>query len=76
MCVQRKRDPVAEGLDLSVLRWRRSSKCDNTYCVEVATAPGLVLVRDSANVAGKVLVFCAAEWKIFVSRVRNNDLWV
>ncbi len=74
--MQRKRGPVAEGLDLSALRWHRSSKCDNAYCVEVAVAPGLVLVRDSASTAGKVLVFCVAEWKIFLARVRNNDVWV
>jgi Domain of unknown function (DUF397) len=50
------------------MAWRKSSYSgeNQSSCVEVAaTEPG-VLVRDSKNVAGPVLVFPVVKWQAFL----------
>jgi Domain of unknown function (DUF397) len=54
-------------------QWRRSSYCTDTTCVEVAMEPTAVAVRDSKQPAGAVLRFTPAEWRAFVSGVRNGE---
>ncbi|MFB7339327.1 DUF397 domain-containing protein [Streptomyces hydrogenans] len=54
----------------SELEWFKSSYSSNsegTDCVEVATAPGAVHVRDSKNATGPQLAFGAAAWAGFVA---------
>ncbi|MFE7334735.1 DUF397 domain-containing protein [Streptomyces griseus] len=54
----------------SELRWFRSSYSDSSNsneCVEVATAPGAVHVRDSKNVQGPRLAVTPAAWAGFVA---------
>jgi hypothetical protein len=60
-------------LDLSRVHWRKSSLSANVNCVEVAFLDGArhVAVRDSKDRQGPVLVFTAAEWQEFLSRVRR-----
>ncbi|MFH8378176.1 DUF397 domain-containing protein [Streptomyces cyaneofuscatus] len=57
-------EPLAE------LRWFKSSHSDSgsgSECVEVATAPDAVHVRDSKNVQGPSLALAPAAWAGFVS---------
>jgi hypothetical protein len=50
--------------------WRTSSKSlFNGECVEVASAKGAVLVRDSQARAGVMLAFSLRSWRLFL-----NDL--
>lgn len=58
--------------DLAELVWRRSSACDDSTCVEVAGTSNVVMVRDSMDPGGKVLVFSRPEWGTFLRYVRNN----
>ncbi|MFF9503144.1 DUF397 domain-containing protein [Streptomyces sp. NPDC014656] len=54
----------------SELEWFKSSYSSNsegTDCVEVATAPGAVHVRDSKDIAGPRLAFGPAAWAGFVA---------
>ncbi|MFI5727363.1 DUF397 domain-containing protein [Streptomyces cyaneofuscatus] len=56
--------------EASELRWFKSSYSDSSNpndCVEVATAPGAVLVRDSKNAQGPRLAVAPAAWAGFVS---------
>ncbi|MFF4082438.1 DUF397 domain-containing protein [Streptomyces sp. NPDC001777] len=46
-----------------------SSSGDGNDCVEVATAPGAVRVRDSKDCRGPRLSFTAGAWEGFVSYV-------
>ncbi|MFD8059795.1 DUF397 domain-containing protein [Streptomyces cyaneofuscatus] len=63
-------EPLAE------LRWFKSSYSDSSNsneCVEVATAPGTVHVRDSKNAHGSRLVLPVAAWAAFVPYVGGDE---
>ncbi|MEV5259987.1 DUF397 domain-containing protein [Streptomyces anulatus] len=56
--------------EASDLRWFKSSYSDSSNgseCVEVATAPDAVHVRDSKNVQGPRLAVTTAAWVGFVA---------
>lgn len=56
------------------LKWRKSSRSgtQNGNCVEVATnVAGVVAVRDSKNPDGPMLTVPSAEWRAFLSTVRQ-----
>ncbi|MFF4901150.1 DUF397 domain-containing protein [Streptomyces sp. NPDC001068] len=62
------------AIDLSHLRWRRSSysNSDGGQCLEVAPGhPSLVPVRDSKDPSRGALLFEAAAWTAFVAGVRR-----
>lgn len=57
------------------LKWRKSSRSgtDNGNCVEVATnVVGMVAVRDSKDPSGPMLSVSSAEWRAFLSTVRQD----
>ncbi|GAA2977500.1 DUF397 domain-containing protein [Streptomyces fulvorobeus] len=61
--------------DASTLEWFKSSYSDSSNsseCVEVASAPGTVHVRDSKNVQGPRLAFGPGAWAGFVSYASDN----
>ncbi|MET9530476.1 DUF397 domain-containing protein [Streptomyces sp. NPDC006649] len=56
--------------DVSELAWFKSSYSDSSSgnnCIEVASAPGTVHVRDSKNVPGPDLGFAPRVWADFVA---------
>jgi hypothetical protein len=56
--------------DASELHWFKSSFSDTSDpndCVEVATAPGIIHVRDSKNAQGPRFAVTAAAWTNFVA---------
>ncbi|MER6020088.1 DUF397 domain-containing protein [Streptomyces anulatus] len=58
--------------DASKLEWVKSSYSDSSNsneCVEIATAPDVVHVRDSKNLQGPRLAVARAAWKAFVPYV-------
>ena len=58
----------------TTMPWRRSSRCEANTCVEVATMPGGVLVRDGADPAGPVLAFDGDAWRAFLAGIRGGEL--
>ncbi|MCX4623362.1 DUF397 domain-containing protein [Streptomyces albogriseolus] len=50
------------------LTWRKSSYSnpDGAACVEVATAPRTIHVRDSKHIAGPHLTFTPTQWTAFL----------
>ncbi|MCN9241403.1 DUF397 domain-containing protein [Streptomyces sp. RY43-2] len=61
---------VACAGDASELAWFKSSYSDGPdgeSCVEVATAPGTVHVRDSKDTEGPQLALAPATWAHFVT---------
>ncbi len=58
----------------STLIWRKSSASGGDGgCVEVAKSGSSVLVRDTANRSGAVLVFTRAQWLGLLRRIRNGE---
>ncbi|MFF2923052.1 DUF397 domain-containing protein [Streptomyces celluloflavus] len=60
--------PASE--DTVELKWFKSSYSsgnEGDSCVEVATVPGVVHVRDSKNVQGPSLGFAPGTWAVFVA---------
>ncbi|MEU9887876.1 DUF397 domain-containing protein [Sphaerisporangium sp. NPDC051017] len=63
-------------MDVKNLRWRKSSYSSGNGgdCVEVASLPQRVAVRDSKNPGGPVLGCASAEWHMFVGEVKAGRL--
>jgi hypothetical protein len=56
------------------VRWRRSTKCDDDDCLEVAfPRQGTVLVRHSSHPEGPVIELTTAEWDAFLGGVMAGE---
>lgn len=58
----------------SVPKWRKSSKCGNATCVEVAKVDAdTYLIRDSKRPENPALSFTGEEWTAFVEGVQAGE---
>lgn len=59
---------------ITVTGWRKSSYSTSNggNCVEVADAPGTVLVRDTKDRTGPMLRFGPDAWRTFADRVKRS----
>jgi hypothetical protein len=62
-----------------VTTWRKSSRSGGnngggSNCVEVATTPEAILVRDSKNPDGPRLAITPAAWSTFTNTIRAGRL--
>ncbi|MFV2102366.1 DUF397 domain-containing protein [Micromonospora sp. LOL_024] len=58
-------------MDLPRVTWRESTRSGSSgNCVEVATPPQVVMVRDSKDRRGPALSFTADQWAGFVQGVK------
>ena len=55
------------------LSWRRSSKCSDGCCAEIASDGDKIYVRDGKLKEGPVLHFTRAEWTAFRDGVKTGD---
>ena len=61
------------GPHLAVI-WRKSRASDTSdQCVEIAQSGPSILVRDSQDSAGPVLVLTRAQWRGLLRRIRNGE---
>jgi hypothetical protein len=66
---------TADHPDASGAQWRKSSYSANGgNCVEVASLPGVVAVRDSKNPDGPRLAVTGNAWSAFVAGIRHGEL--
>jgi hypothetical protein len=69
-------DTTSHPVDLAHAEWRKSTRSNGQggACVEVAlNLPGIVALRDSKNPQGAALVLTPADWKAFLSGIRNGE---
>ncbi|GAB2788525.1 DUF397 domain-containing protein [Streptomyces chlorus] len=53
---------------MQTIRWQKSTYSgDSSNCVEIATAPTTILVRDSKDIAGPRLGLSPAAWAAFIT---------
>jgi hypothetical protein len=55
------------------LNWRRSTRCDNGSCVEIALLATGAAMRDSKDPEGGMLVFSSSAWTDFILAVRSGE---
>jgi hypothetical protein len=63
-------------MNLSPVTWRKSRRSEGggNNCVEVATAPGHALIRDSKNPAGHEHVVTRTAFAGLITRIKRGDL--
>jgi hypothetical protein len=54
-------------------RWRTSSFCSTSACVEIAEVPEGIMLRDSKNPHIAPFVFTKDEWSAFVQGVQAGE---
>jgi uncharacterized protein DUF397 len=60
-------------MDLASAVWRKSSYSGVNGCVEVAFVDGHIMIRDSKDQQGPILVFTPTEWDAFVRSIKDGD---
>jgi predicted secreted Zn-dependent protease len=57
------------------LTWHKAQlSTNNGACVEVASVPGKIAVRDSKNPNGPILVYASEEWRAFLDGVKTGEI--
>jgi Domain of unknown function (DUF397) len=59
--------------EITAPKWKKSTRCGNATCVEVAKVNDQYLIRDSKNPNGAPLSFTPEEWDAFVAGVRAGE---
>jgi hypothetical protein len=62
-----RKTSAGDDLDLAWFKSSYSSGSEGDSCIEVATAPGTVHVRDSKNTGGPQLALTPEAWADFVA---------
>jgi hypothetical protein len=61
-------------LEVGDLRWRTARRsAGNGACVEVAPAPGSILVRDSKDQDGPLLPYSEGSWRTFLVAAKSGQ---
>jgi hypothetical protein len=63
-------------MELNGATWRKARRSGGNggACVEVASLPGTVAVRDSKDPHGPKLAFSRDAWRTFATRVKTDAL--
>ena len=64
---------MAHGLGHTDLTWHTALSCNGGTCVMVAASGQTVFLADSKSPDGPVLKYSPAEWREFVTGIKNGD---
>jgi len=60
--------------ELMSLTWRKAKRSTtNGACIEIASVPGKIAVRDSKDPSGPVLVYTPAEFGAFLDGAKKGE---
>jgi Domain of unknown function (DUF397) len=60
--------------ELLALNWRKARmSTNNGACLEVASVPGKIALRDSKDPSGPMLVYTPDEWTAFLDGAKNGE---
>jgi hypothetical protein len=60
--------------EVATLNWRKARRsATNGECVEIASTPGQVFVRDSKNTDGATLRYETIDWRRFIEHAKKAD---
>ncbi len=67
---------MANGIDIPALTWFKSSRSSGEgQCALCARLPdGGMAVKDSQHPDSPVLLFSAAQWRVFTQDIKRDDL--
>jgi hypothetical protein len=66
---------IPAELDIYTLNWRKARRsATNGECIEVASIPGQIIVRDSKKPDGSVLCYDVIDWRKFIDRAKKNGM--
>ncbi len=59
------------NLEVSGLQWRKARRSvNNGACVEAAPVGGQILIRDSTDRDGPVIIYSGRSWHVFVASAK------
>jgi hypothetical protein len=61
---------LASGFD-DVLKWRKSSRCNDGACIEIAIQGYAILLRSSIDPDGPVLAFTPTAWRDLIANIKQ-----
>ena len=64
---------MREHSSLTSLEWQKSSFCGNSTCIEVASTPSLVALRDSKDTDRPALVYSHEAWDAFLAGITAGE---
>jgi hypothetical protein len=70
--VTRWEDILAAGLD-NVLKWRKSSRCAEGGCIEIAIQGHAILLRSSVDPDGPILAFTPTAWRDLIAGLKQTS---
>jgi Domain of unknown function (DUF397) len=51
--------------------WRKSSRCNNGACIEIAVQDDAILVRSSADQDGPIIALSLAAWRDLIIGIKR-----
>jgi hypothetical protein len=57
----------------SCAAWRKPSFCQSGECVEVAELNGMIVIRDSKDLRGRMLHYTMEEWQAFIRGIKAGE---
>ena len=59
--------------ELDELPWKKASYCNGGECIQVAITNGRVILGDSKNPSGPIILASYSQWNSLVGKIKRGD---